>query len=150
MPVASTNDLRPDLHSLLASVWLHPFCHLMVHAARLCQVEQITLRLKILQLLSSVHRIKPEPPIHQSPAILTTLNGLAGSFPNISCLCFRLYPNCPSNCIFLLVSKPAPHFFALTSSLLAATPFGKNKTFSICLSEKSFLPKAQPQSHICH
>lgn len=39
--------------------------------------------------------ISPRPP-------LTTLNGLAGSFPNISCLCFRLYPNCPSNCIFLL------------------------------------------------
>lgn len=56
----------------------------MVHAARLCQVEQTTLRLKILQLLSSVHRIKPESPIYQSLAVLTTLNGLAGSFSNIS------------------------------------------------------------------
>ena len=83
-PVASTNHLGPNLHSLLTSAWLHPCCHLMVHATRLCQVEQTTLRLKILQLLSSVHRIKPEPPIYQSLAVLTTLNGLAGSFSNIS------------------------------------------------------------------
>ena len=66
--------------------------------------------------------------IHQSTAILTTLNGLAGSFPNISCLCFCLHSDCPSKCILLLISMPALHFPALTSLLLPATPSeNKNK-----------------------